>query len=138
MYHPEKGPVGAFYETGKQAEYDAHVSNGKRPDGNTILAQQWSDTPADIKGIRAVGRDLFQRISETAPLFQSAAIIDDEDEGHCITVYGSHEKKSYDLDVKEGKLSDGRPVIKHKWLRKPVIRRAIDTIARKLFDESYR
>jgi len=51
--------------------------------------------------------------------YQGIAIIKDPEEGPCTILYGPQEKRDYDLDVKDGKLLDGRVIIGHQWLDKP-------------------
>ena len=69
--------------------------------------------------------------------YQGVAIIDDHTEGHCITFYGAHEKRDYDLDLKDGKQPDGRRILKAKWLENPTDFDGIDNVANQLFQESH-
>ena len=71
------------------------------------------------------------------PKYQGVAIINDEDEGHCITFYGAHEKRDYDLDLKDGKQPDGRRILKAQWLENPTDFDGIDKAATQLFQESF-
>lgn len=69
-------------------------------------------------------------------LSQGAAIIHDRAEGPCMVSYRCHEKRDYDLDVKDGKLYDGRTIIDSLWFDRPTDYRTVDKIVSARFDNA--
>lgn len=78
----------------------------------------------------------FAKVCFDNGLAQGAAIIHDRDEGPCMVYYRCHEERDYKLDVKDGKLYDGRTIIDSLWFDNPTDFKVVDKAVTDRFDNA--